>query len=149
VPELVLLMELRIVAGAGLPQLEVSSISRTGVLDWNSPPMSKQQSKFGRRYDEAFKRQAVEWIETQQRSIRDLSRELGVSEWSLSRWCKQYANGAAAGGSPGGGGPPAAAATLEAEVARLRREVEVVSRQRDILKKALAILGQEPWNATK
>ena len=58
--------------------------------------MSKQQSKFGRRYDEAFKRQAVEWIETQQRSIRDLSRELGVSEWSLSRWCKQYAKGAAA-----------------------------------------------------
>jgi transposase-like protein len=111
--------------------------------------MSKQQSKFGRRYDAAFKRQAVEWIETQQRSIRDLSRELGVSEWSLSRWCKQYANGAAAGRSPGGGGPPAAAATLEAEVARLRREVEVVSRQRDILKKALAILGQEPWNATK
>jgi transposase-like protein len=49
----------------------------------------------------------------------------------------------------GRGGPPAAAATLEAEVARLRREVDVVSRQRDILKKALAILGQEPWNGTK
>ena len=112
--------------------------------------MSKEQSKFRRRYDEDFKRQAVEWIETQQRSIRDLSRELGVSEWSLARWCKQYAKGAAAGGPPGGGGPPAAAAaTLQAEVARLRREVEVVSRQRDILKKALAILGQEPWNGTK
>jgi hypothetical protein len=27
--------------------------------------------------------------------------------------------------------------------------LEVVSRQRDLLKKALAILGQEPWNATK
>jgi transposase len=97
--------------------------------------MSKQQSKFGRRYDEDFKRQAVEWIETQQRSIRDLSRELGVSEWSLARWCKQYAR--------------SAAATLEAENARLRRDLEFVSRQRDILKKALAILGQEPWNATK
>jgi len=88
--------------------------------------MSKEQSKFGRRYDEDFKCQAVEWIETQQRSIRDLSRERGVSEWSLARWCKQQAEGAAAGGPP-------AAATLEAEVARLRREVEVVSRQRDIL----------------
>jgi transposase-like protein len=50
-------------------------------------------------------------------------------------------------GPPGGG--RAAAADLQAEVARLRRELEFVSRQRDVLKKALAILGQEPWNATK
>jgi transposase-like protein len=49
---------------------------------------------------------------------------------------------------PAGGGR-GAAADPRAEVARLRRELEVVSRQRDILKKALAILGQEPWNATK
>jgi transposase-like protein len=60
--------------------------------------------------------------------------------------------GARGGGGGGGGGgppPPPPAATLEAEVARLRRDLEFVSRQRDILKKALAILGQEPWNATK
>ena len=111
--------------------------------------MSNPKSKYSRRYDEAFKRQAVEWLQTQQRSVRQLSRELGVSEWSLSRWCKRYTKAAAAGGPPGGGGPPAAAATLEAENARLRRDLEFVSRQRDILKKALAILGQEPWNATK
>jgi transposase-like protein len=49
----------------------------------------------------------------------------------------------------GGGRRAAAGAELEAEVARLRRELEFVSRQRDVLKKALAILGQEPWNATK
>jgi transposase len=93
--------------------------------------MNHPKSKFGRRYDEDFKRQTVALIQSQQRSLRQLSRELGVSEWSLSRWCKQYANPAAA------------------EVARLRRELEFVSRQRDVLKKALAILGQEPWNATK
>ena len=59
--------------------------------------MSKEPSKFAHRYDEAFKRQTVEWIDTQQRSKRELSRELGVSEWSLSRWCKQYGKEAAAG----------------------------------------------------
>jgi transposase len=112
--------------------------------------MKQSKSKFGRRYDEEFKRQMVALIQSQQRSLRQLSREIGVSEWSLSRWCKQYANPAAAAGPPGGGGPPAAAAADPlAEVARLRRELEVVSRQRDVLKKALAILGQEPWNATK
>jgi hypothetical protein len=35
------------------------------------------------------------------------------------------------------------------ENARLRRELETVSQQRDILKKALGILGQEPPNSTK
>jgi transposase-like protein len=59
-------------------------------------------------------------IQSQQRSLRQLSREVGISEWSLSRWGKQY----------GAGGT--AAAELQAEVARLRRELEVVSRQRDI-----------------
>ena len=42
----------------------------------------------------------MEWIATQQRSKRELGRALGVSEWSLSRWCKQYGKAAAAGGSP-------------------------------------------------
>ena len=52
--------------------------------------------------------------------------------------------------APGGGGPPVAdAAALMLENARLRRELETVSRQRDILKKALGILGQEPPNSTK
>jgi transposase len=112
--------------------------------------MNHPKNKFGRRYDEDFKRQSVALIQSQQRSLRQLSRELGVSEWSLARWCKHYGEGAAAGGPPEGGGPPAAAAgDLQAEVARLRRELEVVSRQRDVLKKALAILGQEPWNATR
>jgi transposase-like protein len=60
--------------------------------------MSKEPNKFARRYDEDFKRQMVEWIDTQQRSKRELSRELGVSEWSLSRWGKQYGKEAAAGG---------------------------------------------------
>ena len=100
--------------------------------------MNHPKSKFGRRYDEDFKCQSVALIQSQQRSLRQLSRELGVSEWSLSRWCKQYGQAAAA-----------AAGDLQTEVARLRRELEVVSRQRDVLKKALAILGQEPWNATR
>ena len=102
--------------------------------------MNHPKSKFGRRYDEAFKRQTVDLMQSQRRPRRQLSRELGVSEWSLSRWYQQYAHPAAAAAPPGGGGPPAAA---------VRRELEVVSRQRDILKKALAILGQEPWSATK
>jgi len=37
----------------------------------------------------------------------------------------------------------------DAEFAALERELAAVTRQRDILKKALAILGQEPNNSTR
>jgi transposase-like protein len=62
--------------------------------------MKYPKSKFGRRYDEAFKRQTVDLMQSQQRSRRQLSRELGISEWSLSRWCQQYAHPAAAAPPP-------------------------------------------------
>jgi transposase len=100
-------------------------------------------SKFGRRYDEEFKRDAVRLLETSSRSLPQLSRELGVSAWSLKRWTTLY--GRKAGAAPGGGdGPSADAAALALENARLRRELEAVSRQRDLLKKAIAILGPQP-----
>jgi transposase-like protein len=110
----------------------------------------KPRSKFGRRFDEEFKRDAVRMLESRVRTAEQLAGELGVSVWSLKRWAKFSAQDSAASGPPGGGGPPVAeAAALMLENARLRRELETVSRQRDILKKALGILGQEPPNSTK
>ena len=47
----------------------------------------------------------------------------------------------------GAGGLSAVAAL--AEVARLRAELEHMTRQRDILKKAMAIIGQDPKSALK
>jgi transposase len=110
----------------------------------------KARSKFGRRFDEEFKRDAVRMLESRVRTAQQLAGELGVSVWSLKRWAQLYGKDSAAGGPPGGGGPAAAdAAVLVVENARLRRELETVSRQRDILKKALGILGQEPPHFTK
>jgi transposase len=104
----------------------------------------KPKSKFGRRFDEEFKRDAVSMLESRVRTAEQLAAELGVSVWSLKRWAKRYGKAKVVCG------PPAAdAAALVGENARLRRELETVSRQRDILKKALGILGQEPWNSTK
>ncbi len=109
----------------------------------------KPRSKFGRRFDEEFKRDAVRMLESRIRTAEQLAAELGVSSWSLKRWAKVYGQDSAAGGPPGGGPPVADGAALMLENARLRRELETVSRQRDILKKALGILGQEPPNSTK
>jgi transposase len=76
-----------------------------------------------------------------ERSAQQLSQELGVSVWSLKRWNKEFPIGGPTG--------PGAFRASALEIARLRRELEFITRQRDILKKALGILGQDPWNSSK
>lgn len=100
-----------------------------------------------KQYDEEFRREAVALLEAG-RSATQLARELGISAWSLSQWKKRYGTGAAAAAAPGRSpqSPRAGEASpvaLADEVVRLRAELQAVSRQRDILKKALSILGQD------
>jgi len=84
-------------------------------------------------------------LKSGERSAQQLSQELGVSVWSLKRWSKEFWIGGQAGPGALTSSEPASAL----EIARLRRELEFVTRQRDILKKALGILGQDPWNSSK
>ena len=100
----------------------------------------RSQSGRRRRYDEEFKRNAVELLERGERSAVQLGRELGVSDRSLGKWKRQYGPRAAARSGPGAD---------QSRIAELERELAAVSRQRDILRKALAILRQEPNNSAK
>ena len=84
-------------------------------------------------------------LKSGERSAQQLSQELGVSVWSLKRWSKEFP----LGGPTGPGAFLASEPASALEMARLRRELELVTRQRDILKKALGILGQDPWNSSK
>lgn len=98
-----------------------------------------------------FQQEAVQILEAG-RNAAQLSRELGVSTWSLSRWRKLHGAGGAGVGSlgrspKGANGGDASAVQLAAELARVRSELYTITRQRDILKKALAILGQESPNS--
>jgi transposase-like protein len=85
-------------------------------------------------------------LKSGERSAQQLSQELGVSVWSLKRWSKEFPIGEPTG-APGAFRASEPASALE--IARLRRELEFITRQRDILKKALGILGQDPWNSSK
>jgi transposase len=104
--------------------------------------MKEPKSKYGKRFNEEFQRDAVRMLESGERTAKQLSQELGVSEWSLKRWAKFH-------GGTDRAKKQAQESALELENAKLRRELETVSRQRDVLKKALGILGQEPNNFTK
>jgi transposase len=108
--------------------------------------VNTKENKCSRRFDEEFKRNAVELLERGDRSLKRLGIELGVSTCSLLSWKKKYSQSADTASSSGTTATPV---DLAAEVRRLQRELETVSRQRDILKKACSILGQEPLNGLR
>jgi len=95
-------------------------------------------SKFGRRYDREFKEKAVALV-LGGRSQGEVSRDLGVSAWSLGEWVKQ----ARAGRPPTQATKLALETPEQCELRRLRHEVGYLRQQRDILKKALGILSAE------
>jgi transposase len=90
-----------------------------------------------KRYDEAFKRQAVELWLSGHRSVHQIAAELGISDQSLKKWKQKLAALPATG--PGQRSTP----QLEEENRRLKRELQHVARQRDILKKTLGILSAD------
>lgn len=105
----------------------------------------KEVSPSGRRYDREFKEQAVALVRGG-KSISQVGRELGVSQWSLGRWVAAARTGQAQSE------PKTLAAESEEarELRRLRQENDHLREQRDILKKALGILSAEgPRNATR
>lgn len=77
-----------------------------------------------KRYDEAFKQQAVEhWLKSDQPGTQ-LAAELGISYPSLKEWKRRYV-----------GDATPIRADLEAENRALKAELARVREQRDILKK--------------
>lgn len=98
-------------------------------------------SKFARRYDAEFKRNAVALVQSG-RSISEVCRDLGCSTWSLGRWVAAQHNG---GELPE---PKTLAAETpeQRELRRLRQDNDYLRRQRDILKKALAIVSDGNLN---
>jgi transposase len=87
-------------------------------------------------YTKEFKMEAGELVQTSGKSMSQVAQELGVSDSSLSRWCREFgAYGAQA--FPGSGHQ----VPEQEEVRRLKRELEVVRMERDILKKAAAIFS--------
>jgi transposase-like protein len=86
-----------------------------------------------RRFSSAFKQEAVALVRRSGQSANQVAKELGIGQTSLSRWLRQ-----AAGPAHGANGFQATE-----EVQALRREVERLRMERDILKKAAAFFAKE------
>jgi transposase len=88
------------------------------------------------RHDEAFKRAAVELLESSGKPPKQIAEELGVSIWNLRDWKKRF--------RPVTSGAARTLAQAEAENRALREELQRVKNQRDILKKTLGIISAPP-----
>ena len=74
------------------------------------------------------------------RSIPEVARDLGVSQWSLNLWVKSVQSGRAFRDSKTLVRPNR---LKQRELRRLRQQNDCLRRQRDIFKKALGILSAE------
>lgn len=92
------------------------------------------------RYTEEFKEAAVAMVVRDGKSINEVALELGISSWTLRCWKKKLLDQA---GSAERDGRQLSAAELDKENRELRRELERVKRQREILKKTLGIISEE------
>lgn len=90
-----------------------------------------------------FKRQAVALFESSGRKVAAVAAEIDVSETVLRHWIGQFGAGAAPSPAASRAGPGLSLADQAAEIARLRRENERLRMERDILKKAALILGDQ------
>jgi len=93
------------------------------------------QNKRGRRYDKQFKTDAVALVKSGRTTV-EVARDLGVSNWSVRYWIRQAEQGALSQSKKLANETPE-----QRELRRMQQEIDYLRRQRDILKKALAIVS--------
>lgn len=103
-----------------------------------------QSKKTRKRFDKAFKQQAVELWLNSGKAATEVAAELGIHAQRLSAWRTRLAPPSS--GGKGDGGTKRSAEQLEVENSELRRENDYLRQQRDILKKTLGILSEPPSN---
>lgn len=102
---------------------------------------SVKEKKVQKRYEEEFKRQAVELVIHSGKTQAQIARELGVSEYSLTLWKKDYLRDLKSAELEGEQMSPE---QMLDKIRQLQKENEYLKCQREILKKAMSILGEEP-----
>lgn len=88
-----------------------------------------------RKYTEEFKREAVQLMESSDKAVAEIARDLGINDNNLYHWRGEYSHQ----------NPPlvnGSQSEIEAELKQLRRELEVLPQERDILRKAMSIVSR-------
>ena len=92
-----------------------------------------------RHHTREFKLEAVRLLDQSDKPASEIAVQLGIKRSLLYRWRDEVRTK----GDASFGGPGRRLAHQEDEVIRLRRELQVVKEERDILKKAAAYFAKE------
>jgi transposase len=95
--------------------------------------MSAESKAPRKRYDNEFKKQAVQLVLTSGRPLAEIARELGVADWNLRDWRQRFQPQLAA--------QPDTLEAMRLRLAQLERANLQLREQRDILKKTLGIVS--------
>jgi transposase len=90
-----------------------------------------------RKYTEEFKTEAVRLVRESDKPVAQVARELGIADNLLYRWRTEEHNAKHLGTTR------AALKADTEELARLRRELDAVRKERDFLKSAAAYFARE------
>ena len=92
-----------------------------------------------RKFDETYKRHAVELTLHGDRAVKTVAQELGLPAWQRYEWRKLFAP------RPGESGPaPQTLAEAAKEIRRLRAELIRMREREIVLKKSVGILSETP-----
>lgn len=109
-------------------------------------PIKEPSMQVRRKFDQTFKREAVQnWL-TSGKSASVIAKELGLLPNRLYAWRQRFAP-AEPGGRGAAGAKPGSVAALQGQLDAAQREIRHLREQRDILKKTLGILSEPSPNA--
>lgn len=101
-----------------------------------------------RTYTDEYRRQVVDMVASTGRTAMSVAAELGIHHTLISRWIRRYRRTEQASAPAPQAVPasplrpvPVPHADQAAEIARLKREVERLRMERDILKRGIAIFA--------
>ena len=97
-----------------------------------------------KRYSKEFKQEAVRLAKEPDRSVLQVAQNLGISDSALHRWIREL-EGHGGAAFPGHG--KQVLTPEQAEIKRLKRELDIARQERDVLKKAVALLRQGQMSA--
>ena len=88
-----------------------------------------------RKYSQEFKQEAVQLTKQAGGVMTQVAKDLGINAAMLGRWCRE-------GGRRGAKAFPGTGTPHDQEFARLKRELALVTRERDFLKEAAAFFAK-------
>ena len=92
-----------------------------------------------KRYGRQFKASAAKAVLSGGMTVKDLSEELGIKDSTLRRWAREYEE-MGDGAFPGNGSPKI---NKDYEIVKLKKKVEELERENEILKNFRAFLSQD------